>query len=93
MFWELSRVGAITPLHFLLIELASGLLLLGAVLLLLLSSRAPRYVFAFSALFGFLALLKWVLPIVLTGTVLATAGLVLSIWKPRKRTAVVDIFE
>jgi hypothetical protein len=92
MFLELGRQGAISPGELMLIALASGLLLLGAVRLLA-SSRAPRYVFAFSMLFGLLALLvsikslglKWVEPIVLTGTVLAAAGLVISIWQSRKR--------
>jgi hypothetical protein len=84
MFWELGRIGAISVGHLLLIVLASGLLLLGVVLLLLSSSRTPRYVFAFSALLGFVVLLKWPLFIVLTGTVLAAAGVVLGIWLPKK---------
>ena len=84
MYWELGRVGAISVAHLLLIMLANGLLLLGAALLLLSRSRAPKYVFAFSALFGLVASLQWAQFIVLTGTVLAAAGLVLGIWPPRK---------
>jgi hypothetical protein len=84
IFLELGRIGAVSVGHLLLTVLATGLLLLGALLLLLSSSRSPRYVFASSALLGFLVLLKWPVLIVLTGTVLAAAGLVLGIWLPRK---------
>jgi hypothetical protein len=50
-------------------------------------------VFAFSVLFGLLALPRWIkinlffgTDLAATGTVLAAAGLVLSIWQSRKRT-------
>jgi len=95
MFLELGRQGAISTGNLMLLALASGLLLLGAVRLLA-SSHAPRYTFAFSILFGLLAV-RWLLAapaippfvhaalIVLAGTVLAAAGLVISIWRSRKR--------